>query len=97
TAKASFAATATASRAPSIRSWSVMARWVMPRAAAARTTDAGEAIESKLAEVWQWRSTKARAVPDASMAKGTAAGSGLDRLDQRLLEEVVVLERLARA
>ena len=37
--------------APSIRSWSVMARWVMPRVAAARTTASGLLSESKLALV----------------------------------------------
>ena len=34
-------AAARASRAPSMRSWSVIARWVRPRSAAARTTSAG--------------------------------------------------------
>ena len=46
--------------APSIRSWSVIARCVSPRDAAAWTTDAGEASESKLESVWQWRSITAR-------------------------------------
>src|SRR5664279_5291217 len=37
-----------ASSAPSIRSWSVIARWVRPRSAAARTWSRGRASESKL-------------------------------------------------
>ena len=40
-------AVARASSAPSIRSWSVIARWVSPRAAAARTTSAGFDRQSK--------------------------------------------------
>jgi hypothetical protein len=37
-----------------------MARWVSPRAAAARATFTGSDKLSKDADVWQWRSTNAR-------------------------------------
>src|SRR5450759_2913731 len=84
----SATACARASSAPSMRSWSVIARWLSPRATAARTTAAGEASESKLADVWQCRSTKA-------WAPATGAAICLEVLDQRLLEEVVVLEHFA--
>jgi hypothetical protein len=47
----SAAAIRVASSAPSITSWSVIARWVRPRLAAARTTAAGEASESNDADV----------------------------------------------
>ena len=59
---ASAAARDRASTAPSMRSWSVIARCVRPRAAAARMTPSGDASESKLAEVWLCRSTKARSL-----------------------------------
>ena len=82
-----------AASAPSIRSWSVIARWVSPRAAAARTSDSGEASESNDADVWTWRSTNARSLGDTGARRhGHAQTCG----DQRLLEEVEVLERQAR-
>src|SRR5215212_2468023 len=72
-----------------------MARWVRPRDAAVRITAPGVASESKLAEVWQCRSRNARG--DVDGASGcTAPAAPLDALDERLLEEVVVLQRLAR-
>ncbi len=49
--------------APSIVSWSVIARCVRPRVAAAFTTDDGDARQSNDADVWQCRSTKARTRP----------------------------------
>ena len=53
-------ATSRASSAPSIRSWSVIARWVRPRRRRGRTSDAGLVSESNDAELWQCRSTNAR-------------------------------------
>ena len=47
----SSGAASRARRAPSIRSWSVIARWVIPRFAAAFTTLSGDARQSKLALV----------------------------------------------
>src|SRR5688572_22029001 len=80
-----------AASAASIRSWSVIARCVSPRAVAARTTAAGLLSESKDADVWQWRSTKERAGSVWVTAPFTA--SPLDALYERLAEEVEVLER----
>ena len=53
-------ASSRASSATSIRSWSVIARWVRPRAWAAFMTSFGADRQSKLPRVWQCRSTNAR-------------------------------------
>src|SRR6187401_1515160 len=76
-----------ARKAPSIRSWSVMARWVSPMRRALATSEAGSARESNEAELWQCRSRKHRETPTAMS----------DPLHQGLPEEVEVLERESRA
>ena len=58
-------------------SWSVIARWVRPRAAAAWTWSRGRASESKLNDVWQWRSKNACFVPAGSaMTLGLVRSAG---------------------
>src|SRR5215213_7617365 len=96
--------------------------WLSPRAAAARTTDDGDASESNDAEVWTWRSTNDRLPPadgvdgapppepradgvdgapsPASVGERPPRGEGptsLNLRNERLLEEVEVLEGEARA
>src|SRR4051812_36301292 len=89
TSEATSAAIARASMAPSIRSWSVIARWVRPRWADVLSRPAGEASESNDERECVWRSAKYRFA-------GAVTGSS-DLGDQRLLEEVEVLQRQARA
>src|SRR3954452_6073664 len=122
----SGAASACASCATSIRSWSVIARCVNPRSTAALTISLGDASESKLPFECVCRSTNARITCERDTARLRAAGgvaadeigghrqaqrrrcptarrwrrqdprNPSNLLDERLLEELEVLERESR-